>query len=82
MKPGQKMGIVFTLVGLTMGIAAYLVKDAILGVVLSIAVYAAMVFVSGKKVETSKNVRWILGNSIGCFLLTWLVSWIVLFNVW
>lgn len=82
MKPGQKMGIVFTLVGLAMGMAAYLAKDAAIGFAVSIAVYAAMIFVASKKIETTKNVKWILGNSIGCFLLTWIVSWVVLFNVW
>ena len=82
MKPGQKMGIVFTIVGLVAGAASYALRDATIAVAVSIALYAGVMFLSSKKIETSKNIKWILGNSIGCFLLTWVVSWIVLFNLW
>lgn len=81
MKPEQKMGAVFAAVGIVMGIVSALLRGTLIAaIILPIVAYVVMIFAS-KRIESSKNMKWAVMSSLPSFFLTWIVSWIFVFNL-
>ena len=82
MKPEQKMGIIFSAFGLTMGLLSNFIYGffAILAFVVPIVGYVAMVFGMGR-LEKSKKIKWVVVNSLLVFLMMWIIVWIFVFNI-
>lgn len=80
MKPEQKMGIIFSAFGVAMGFLSSQVGPGFLTYTVPAVAYAAMLFLVGKLFKEKKG-KWLLTQSIASFLLSWIVSWVILFNV-
>lgn len=80
MKPEQKMGMIFSAFGLAMGVLSAQIGPGFLSYVAPVAAYAAMLFLAGRLFK-EKKAKWLLTHSIMSFLLVWVVSWVIFFNI-
>ena len=80
MKTEQKIGIASTAIGAAAGAVSAFLGSEMLAIGAGAAGYAATFFLS-KTFDDSKKIKWVLTNSMPSFLLVWLMSWIIVFNV-
>lgn len=81
MKPEQKMGIIFSILGIAMGAASSVVGILYASFAIPVAAYVGAVFLASR-MEKEKKIKWIVTHSVGTFFLTWIVSWIFILNTW
>ena len=80
MKPEQRVGIIFSVFGVAMGLLSNFIGVLLLAFVIPIAGYVGMVFAISK-MDKTKNLKWILTKSVMSFVLLWMVVWIFVYNM-
>jgi uncharacterized membrane protein (DUF485 family) len=81
MKPEQFLGIISAVVGVAMGMLSVILANIYISVSVSVVAYGGAIFLF-TRMMSEKKIKWIVTHSVGTFVLTWLVSWIFLFNAW
>lgn len=81
MKPEQFLGTISAVLGVAMGLMSVVLSNIYVSVPIAVAAYGGAVMLFSRMM-TQKNIKWIVMHSVGTFALTFLVSWIFLFNSW
>jgi hypothetical protein len=81
MKPEQFMGTISAVLGIFMGMLSVILANIYISVPIAAAAYGGAVMLFAR-MASGKNIKWIVMHSVGTFALTFVVSWIFLFNAW
>lgn len=76
----QKLTTLFFMLGLAAGIISNYVSNIFITIGIGAAIYVVTFAVLANKVK-SKKLKWLIANTLGTFILVWLVVWIFIFNL-
>ena len=79
----RKLVFVFTIVGIVIGYASFLINIPLVSLVLMIIIGAVLTFAAGKafKPKAVGGKRW-WSSAIAVYVFAWLIVWTILFNMY
>lgn len=73
--------IVFAVIGIITGYASFLLNNSGLSFLLMIVAAAVFYFLLSKLAKIKQDKRWWIGNAFIVYILMWLISWTVYYNL-
>ena len=74
--------LVFAVLGIAVGYASFAINNSIQAFFVMLLVAVAFYLALGKFAKIKQDRRWWLGNAAIIYVLVWIVSWTIYYNVW
>ena len=77
--PELKATIAFSVIGIIVGYASYLIRNSLMALVLAIVVMIGSYFVLNTKIK--KDTKWWLGNGAVVYIFLWILVWSIFYTM-
>jgi hypothetical protein len=81
MKTENKANLAFTILGILIGYASYLLKNNYLSLLVAIVFFFVGAEILKRIFKINEKLKWFLSNGGWTYVLIWLVVWIIFYNL-
>jgi len=81
MKTENKANLAFTILGIIIGYASYLLKNNYLSLLVAIVFFFVGAEILKRIFKINEKLKWFLSNGGWTYVLIWLVVWIIFYNL-
>ena len=77
--PELKATIAFSIIGIIVGYASFLIRNSLMALVVAIIVMGGTYFVLNSKMK--KDTKWWIGNGVVVYIFLWILVWSIFYTM-